>query len=141
VEKTDKYKTVMQICDDYGYEIAKYFYSTEDKYINCVYRVKKGGGKQPVVVYQHGLLDSCAGVLMCGKDSLAFYLVDRGFEVWLNNSRGNRHSKHHSHLDPAAHEQYWDFSFQEMAQFDVPALITLVIEKSQTSSVSYIGHS
>jgi len=57
---------------------------------------------------------------------MAFFFADSGFDVWLNNSRGNTFSRHHKHLDPDVHPGYWNFSFQEMAEYDLPALFEFV---------------
>jgi hypothetical protein len=67
--------------------------------------------KKPVVIYQHGLLDSAAGFCCNGKDSIPFFLANAGFDVWMNNQRGNRFSKNHVFLNPDKDEEYWDFSF------------------------------
>ena len=42
---------------------------------------------------------------------MVFYFADRGFDVWMNNNRGNRFSRHHVFYDPNVHDDYWDFSF------------------------------
>lgn len=101
-------------------------------------------GKQPIIL-QHGFLDSATCWLMNEKDSIAFRLVDAGFDVWLNNSRGNRYSIEHQYLDieypeidkkdeasfpsiDRQRQQYFDYSFHEMATFDLPALFSLVIK-------------
>ena len=40
-----------------------------------------------------------------------FFFADEGFDVWMNNSRGNRFSRHHTYLDPSVHKEFWNFSF------------------------------
>ena len=127
--KKDKYKKFMEMVIDYGYPIEKHCYTTEDGYINTVFRISGPRGttainnsqcdeSKPVVIYQHGLFDSSAGICCDGIDSLAFLLADAGCDLWLNNSRGNRFSRNHKYYDPDVHEQYWNFSFMEMAKFD-----------------------
>jgi hypothetical protein len=36
----------------------------------------------------------------------------------MNNSRGNRYSKHHIYLEPESDKEFWDYSFVEMGKFD-----------------------
>jgi len=103
-----------------------------------------GGPRRPVVILQHGLLDSCAGFVLNGSVSLAFILADLGYDIWMNNSRGNRYSRHHSYLDPEndAHKKtYWDYSFEEMAKYDQPALFKFILDKTGVQKVTYVGHS
>ena len=57
----------------------------------------------------HGLeLSSAEWVLNSPDKSPAFMLVDRGFDVWLTNSRGNDFSLGHVRLDKD-HAPYWEF--------------------------------
>ena len=57
------------------------------------------------------------------------------------NVRGNYYSQGHTTLtvkDP----QYWDFSFDEHAKYDLPAMLEYVLSTSQNDgSLSYVGHS
>ena len=74
------------------------------------------------------------------KDSLAFMLVDAGFDVYLANSRGNRYSREHVSIKPND-PQFWKWSWQEIAKYDLPATINAVLEKSEQRNLYYIGHS
>lgn len=52
---------------------------------------------------------------------MAYILADLEYDVWMNNSRGNRYSRHHIFLDPDDdnhNEKFFDYSFEEMAKYD-----------------------
>lgn len=60
-----------------------------------------------VVYWQHGLLDSSDMAVMNSEDKApAFMLANRGYDVWLGNSRGNWHSRNNTHLSPDQKE-FW----------------------------------
>jgi hypothetical protein len=63
-------------------------------------------------------MDSAAGICCNGANSIPFFLADCGFDVWLNNSRGNCYSRQHKYLDADVNKEYWDFSFHELGKFD-----------------------
>ena len=66
---------------------------------------------------------------MNGKQSIAFRLVEKGFDVWVNNSRGTKYSREHKTLDVRKDpEKYYDFSFHELGVFDMPALFKFVVK-------------
>lgn len=114
------------IQEQMGYPLEKHVYTTEDGYINSVYRIpgvkgykagkKNRDPKRPVVLYQHGLLDCCVGIVADQEDSIGLRLVNEGFDLWMNNSRGNRYSRDHQLIDldtcsPEEKEEYFAFSF------------------------------
>ena len=77
---------------------------------------QRAGTTKPVVLLQHGLLDSSAGFLLLGPGhSLALLLVDSGMDVFLANSRGNSYSRKHISLEVQSPE-FWAFSFDDMAK-------------------------
>ncbi len=60
--------------------------------------------------------------------------------MWLGNNRGNRFSQEHSRLNPKQ-KLYWQFDWEEMGTYDTPAVIDYVLNITQKSKISYIGHS
>lgn len=70
--------------------------------------------------------------------SLAYLLADNGYDVWLANSRGTEFSKGHKTLDSNS-TQYWNFSFHEMAKFDLPAIIDHILETTKHNALHYVG--
>lgn len=72
--------------------------------------------------------------------SLPLYLANKGYSVYLTNSRGNRYSQKHVSLS-TADPQYWDFSWDEQIDFDLPATINFVREDSGQKKISYVGWS
>jgi pimeloyl-ACP methyl ester carboxylesterase len=64
-----------------------------------------------------------------------------GYDVWLGNNRGNKYSRNHKVLDPNKNSEFWKFSYHEMGQYDLPAMINFIIKKTGREKISYIGHS
>lgn len=58
---------------------------------------------------------------------MAYYFADLGFDVWMGNQRGNRHSKNHRYKEPSVDEDFWNFSFYELGKYDQPALIGYIL--------------
>jgi len=76
---------------------------------------------------------SATWLLNTAADSLGFMLADAGYDVWLANSRGNRYT--------SRAEAPWDFDFDEMAYYDIPATLTYITSKTGVKHVSWVGHS
>ena len=128
-----------------SYPFESYQVKTEDGFILRLFRMQEKyknivGGKK-VVLLQHGVFDSADDFVVNGEQhSLAFVLANKGYDVWLSNSRGNKYSRAHATLSPS-NKQFWDFSFQEMAQYDIKANIEFIRQKTGVAKVTYIGHS
>lgn len=141
--------TMQGLVEHWGYSLELYNVQTSDGYLLGLYRIPcsrhdkciGNTAHRPAVLLQHGLLmSSAAWVDNAPSQSLAFCLADAGFDVWMGNSRGSTFSRRHVALVPEEVE-FWDFSWDEMASRDLPALVEYVIAATGQSRIGYVGHS
>lgn len=131
-----------------GFEGQEHNVTTRDGFILTLHRVTKSSNeivptKRPaaVVFIQHGLLCSAAEwVIGSRENSLAFLLANEGYDVWLGNFRGNIYSRSHKTLN-ATDAQFWDFSWDEMAKYDLPSMLNYTLNVTRQNSLIYVGHS
>ena len=123
----------------------------------------KNSTKGPVVFLQHGIFRSCDDWVDISEgglnerhnyyengreilnnckpyqnnppaNTLGFVLADCGYDVWMGNSRGTTYSNEHqtlSNMDP----RFWQYSFQQMGEYDLPTSIDFVLEKTGQSKL------
>ena len=64
-----------------------------------------------------------------------------GYDVWLGNSRGTVYSREHKTMDPDKDKVFWKYTWQDMAEKDLPAIINYTLDHTTYQQVHYIGHS
>ncbi|KAJ1269304.1 hypothetical protein BS78_07G201400 [Paspalum vaginatum] len=131
-----------------GYPCEEHQVTTSDGYILSLQRIPRGrgGGRgggaragQPVLL-QHGVLvDGMSWLLASPEESLPFILADRGFDVWVANTRGTRWSRRHVSLDPSS-RLYWNWSWDDLVVNDLPAMVDFVCRHTGQKP-HYVGHS
>ncbi|XP_011557735.3 lipase 3 [Plutella xylostella] len=114
-------------------------------YILNVHRIPRAFGTDTpskTVLLQHGLFASSADWILNGPEKgLAYTLADAGYDVWMANIRGNKYSREHAWLKTDS-KSYWNFSWHDVAQHDVPAIIDYIMKlKGSGTKITYIGHS
>ena len=55
-------------------------------------------------------------------------IVDEGFEVWTNSFRGTLYNQ--QHLSITNPGEYWDFTYDELADYDMPLVVDYVYNQS-----------
>jgi len=136
---------VTQIIQRWGYPVENYRVTTDDGYILQIQRIPHGVSETPsngkVVFLQHGLFSSSFDfVNNLPAQSLGFILADLGYDVWLGNNRGNTYAREHVKWT-TADKEFWQFTFDEFIDHDMPSMIDFVIAKTGQQQLHYVGHS
>lgn len=92
------------------------------------------------VLFMHGLMMNSEVWLLNGKDSLPFLAAEEGHDVWLGNNRGNKYGSRHETLD-TRDTKFWNFSLDEFARFDVPAMLDYILGVTGKPKCAYVGFS
>ena len=140
--------------NSYGYDFEEHKITTSDGYILTLWRIpgllseKKSSKRKflsnnkKAVLLQHGLLDDCWTWFALKNTSLPFQLSNNNYDVWISNIRGNLFSSEHvnfSSSDPFG--LYWNFSFSDMADVDLPSIVNYIKDTTNLNKIDYIGHS
>ncbi|XP_007444422.2 putative lysosomal acid lipase/cholesteryl ester hydrolase, partial [Python bivittatus] len=96
---------------------------------------------RPIVLLVHGFMaEGRCWIANLPSNSLGFFLADAGYDVWIINNRGTIWSRRHQEFS-IDQQEFWEFSFHEMAIYDIPATINFILQKTKQDCLYYIGHS
>ncbi|KAH1022839.1 hypothetical protein HUJ04_012162 [Dendroctonus ponderosae] len=137
-----------QFLDKHGYGFYEnHTVVTEDDYVLSLLRIPRGKNEsgrtnapKPVALLVHGILSTPKDLLVKGDDSIGFSLAEAGFDVFLMSCRGNRYSLAHRKFSIDS-LPYWNFSWHEVAYYDIPANMDYIAKLTGQSNVSFLGHS
>lgn len=132
-----------QLAQWHGRKMESHVVKTKDGCVLTLHRIKTEPPlRNRTVLLHHGLLGSSTDWILLGpKKSLPYILEDAGYDVWITNARGNYYSRGHTSMT-VDFPEYWNFSWQEMGQYDLPAVIDYIRRiKGTNELIDYIGHS
>ncbi|XP_034261163.1 lipase member M-like [Pantherophis guttatus] len=142
----ETFMNISEVLQYHGYPNEEHEILTNDGYFLTINRIlgRKASEKtasKPVVLLMPGVLTDC-GIWLTNvpNGSLGFILADAGFDVWLANNRGSRWCKQHQNFS-YKEEEFWNFSFHEMAMEDLPAIIYFILAKTRQKQLFYVGYS
>lgn len=140
VDLSTYYITFMK---DNGFNLELHDVETEDGYILSLWHlIPKKSTVKKVAYFQHGLADTAWCFFQLDSKSLPFLLAENGFDVWLGNGRGNIFSLKHKTKDPADKKSgFFDYTIDDIALYDLPAIIKYIKLKTGAKKMSYIAHS
>jgi len=149
-EEPETSMKVEEIINYSGFKSEFHTVKTEDNYILGLHRILNKSTMEEQderpnvfpVLLQHGVLaDSSCWICVGAENSLPFVLAKAGFDVWLSSSRGTAYSREHVHLDADKNNEFWEFTWQDMSEKDLPAFVNYVLEETKKQKLHYIGHS
>lgn len=127
-------------CKFWGYGCDQHEVETADGFMLRLYRVTRPGTKPgyPVLI-MHGILCNSTYWVVNEERSLAFWLAEQGYDVWIGNIRSNFKMPHKTYKrnDP----RYWAWAVRELGIYDHTAMIDYVTETTGFPQLAFIGHS
>ncbi|KAK9879009.1 hypothetical protein WA026_003823 [Henosepilachna vigintioctopunctata] len=122
-----------------GFHNRIYTVVTEDGYILRVDRLFRESSQKTPVIMGSGASTNSMIYIELGNKSLAFFLANEGYDVWLINWRGTRFSRGHVSLSPN-NSTFWQTGFHDMAVYDLKTISNFVYAETGRRAI-YIGFS
>ncbi|CRK94339.1 CLUMA_CG007854, isoform A [Clunio marinus] len=140
IKNTD---SVLKLIYNAGFEGEALEVVTEDGYLLKVHHLfpRNNWNRKPPVFLMHGLFAASDDYVVTGpKIALAYLLSEAGYDVYMGNARGNKHSVKHKSLSFNS-RKFWLFGWHEIGYYDVSAMIDYILDKTKFPKLFYVGHS
>ncbi|CAL8068154.1 unnamed protein product [Orchesella dallaii] len=145
--KRRKKLSTIQELQSQGFVASIHTILSKDGYYSTIIRISGSLrsppklGKQAVLLL-HGLgARGESWMIQPGNRNLAFILANGGYEVWLANLRGSTQSLNHTRFNAKLNLSYWNFGFEEIAIFDLPQFVDLILKETGTDKLHLACHS
>ncbi|XP_049790123.1 lipase member M-like [Schistocerca nitens] len=133
--------TTDDICRSNGYRCEVHPVTTEDGYELTMHRILPAAPFRAAILVMSGLIGCSDNFFAFGKNnSLPFMLADAGYDVFLGNQRGCAYSRRHKKWT-RQEPQYWRYTLDDVALYDMPALVSLAQRLSGERRLFYVGYS
>ena len=146
--------------EEFGYVWESHKVTTDDNWVLTLYRIygyleedgvtvtipselPENADKDPILA-QHGAGGNGHGFAAAtynGEKNLFMRLVDRGYDVWVGNSRGSEYSNENTQDDTWSLEERWNYTWADMGINDIPANIEKILTVTGKQKVTLVGHS
>lgn len=139
---------VLDMIKNSGYKGLSYEIETDDGYIVKIHRIlpshkiiRRNVTERDPILLMHGLSATSADFVMTGASkALAYMLSNNGYDVFMGNVRGSKHSMKHKNFSIES-QDFWNFSFHEIGIYDISAMIDFVLSETKKEKIFYVGHS
>lgn len=136
------------------YDISSHYITTKDNFKLMMFHVRltpiqqlklpkslQNNYKKKLLLI-HEFAGSSDSWFYNGKNSMGFFLLSQGFDVWVANNRGNKYSS--ESLKDIPKEIFYDYSFAEMGEYDIPAMYRYILDTqgyAKGTKITPIGYS
>lgn len=131
----------------YNIEIEEYRVTTDDGFVLDLWHMIPQGNrnsendrKYPFLML-HGLLQSAGAFASGGRKSLAYYLFEQGFDIWLGNNRCGLNPEWDMQKLNNDKKKKWDWDIHEMCQYDLKCLVETVLQMTKYEKLTLVAHS
>ncbi|CAH0547943.1 unnamed protein product [Brassicogethes aeneus] len=128
-----------------GYKAETHQVTTDDGYILTMHRIPSAKNSSKINKYPVFMVPGMTAVSDCfillGNASIAYTLVENGYDVWLTNPRGNKHSQKHVKYNAMEDKEYWNYTIHEMGHYDIASFVDYIRNVTKKDKISGMGHS